>query len=187
MSMVQDIIQIKIKRTTWADKSLPFLPGNNLNLLGHHLESVWRLPQHSRLNVSLVRPLLSEENQSYQHSPSTSHTWDQTMSWSTPKMGMPKDQSKHQDYASSLLYLQLQLPVLVSEQSVHLQRSICDNVIHYRQAKRSPRGICNLQVAQPEVFLDSRIQHQAYLGVISRSLVIRYNMPLPISFGNNSA
>lgn len=96
-------------------------------------------------------------------------------------------QSKHQDYASSLLYLQLQLPVLVSEQSVHLQRSICDNVIHYRQAKRSPRGICNLQVAQPEVFLDSRIQHQAYLGVISRSLVIRYNMPLPISFGNNSA
>ena len=90
MSMVQDIIQIKIKQTTWADKSLPFLPGNNLNLLGHHLESVQQLPQHSRLNVSLVRPLLSEENQSYQHSPSTSHTWDQTMSWSTPKMGMPK-------------------------------------------------------------------------------------------------
>jgi hypothetical protein len=90
MSIVQDIIQIKIKQTTWADKSLPFLPGNNLNLLGHHLESVQQLPQHSRLNVSLVRPLLSEENQSYQHSPSTSHTWDQTMSWSTPKMGMPK-------------------------------------------------------------------------------------------------
>ena len=90
MSMAQDIIQIKIKQTTWADKSLPFLPGNNLNLMGHHLESVQQLPQHSRLNVSLVRPLLSEENQSYQHSPSTSHTWDQTMSWSTPKMGMPK-------------------------------------------------------------------------------------------------
>ena len=90
MSMVQDIIQIKIKQTTWADKSLPFLPGNNLNLLGHHLESVQLPPQHSHLNDSLVRQLLSEENQSYQHSLSTSHTWDQTMSWSTPKMGMPQ-------------------------------------------------------------------------------------------------
>jgi hypothetical protein len=78
------------------------------------------------------------------------------------------------------------LPVLVSEQSVHLQRSICNNVLHYRQAKRSPSGICNLQVAQPEVFLDSRIQHQTYLGVISYNMSICHWLSLSVTIVSSS-